>query len=191
MAAPHPRLRKTLSAPGLLKTIRDSFASVPDSRGSRVEIALCDALMAGLAVFGLKYPSLLKFDEASREDVLRHNLRTLYGVERASCDTQLRTILDPVAPEHLRPAFRAVHRELQRHKALEAYRYLDGYYLDTARWHRAVRLQRDQLSAMLCQEEPRELLSSIARCSAGAPGAQDGAGGDGRAHYASRWGEQK
>jgi hypothetical protein len=34
-----------------------------------------------------------------------------------------------VAPEHLRPAFRAVHRELQRHKALEAYRYLDGYYL--------------------------------------------------------------
>jgi hypothetical protein len=129
MAAPHPRLRKALSAPGMLKTIRDSFASVPDPRGARVEIPLSDALMAGLAVFGLKYPSLLKFDEASREDVLRHNLRTLYGVERAPCDTQLRTILDPVAPEHLRPAFRAVHRELQRHKALEAYRYLDGYYL--------------------------------------------------------------
>ena len=129
MAAPHPRLRKALSAPGLLKTIRESFASVPDSRGSRVEIALCNALMAGLAVFGLKYPSLLKFDEAAREDVIRHNLRTLYGVERAPCDTQMRTILDPVAPEHLRPAFRAVSRELQRHKALEAYRYLDGYYL--------------------------------------------------------------
>jgi len=74
MAAPHPRLRKALSAPGLLKTIRQSFASVPDPRGSRAEIALGDALMAGLAVFGLKYPSLLKFDEASREDVLRHNL---------------------------------------------------------------------------------------------------------------------
>jgi hypothetical protein len=129
MAAPHPRLRKALSAPGLLKTIRESFASVPDPRSERAEIALADALMAGLAVFGLKYPSLLKFDEASREKVLRHNLKTLYGVERAPCDTQLRTILDPVAPEHLRPAFRAVHRELQRHKALEAYRYLDGYYL--------------------------------------------------------------
>jgi hypothetical protein len=129
MAAPHPRLRKALSAPGLLKTIHESFASVPDPRSERAEIPLGDALMAGLAVFGLKYPSLLKFDEASREGVIRHNLRTLYGVERAPCDTQLRTILDPVAPEHLRPAFRAVHRELQRHKALEAYRYLDGHYL--------------------------------------------------------------
>lgn len=50
-------------------------------------------------------------------------------MERAPCDTQLRTLLDPVDPAHLRPAFRAVHRHLQRHKALEPYRYLDGYYL--------------------------------------------------------------
>jgi hypothetical protein len=112
----------------LLKTIRQSFASVPDLRGARSEIALSDALMAGLAVFGLKSPSLLKFDEAAREGVIRHNLKTLYGVERAPCDTPLRTLLDPVAPEHLRPAFRAVHRSLQRHKALAAYRYFDGYY---------------------------------------------------------------
>jgi hypothetical protein len=33
--------------------------------------------MAGLAVWGLKYPSLLKFDEASREGVIRHHLKTL------------------------------------------------------------------------------------------------------------------
>jgi hypothetical protein len=50
-------------------------------------------------------------------------------VERAPCDTQLRTLLDPVDPAHLRPAFRAVHRHLQRHKALAPYRYLEGYYL--------------------------------------------------------------
>jgi hypothetical protein len=75
MAAPYPRLRKTLSAPRLLKAIRQSLASVPDPRSSRSEIPLSDALMAGLAVFGRKYPSLLKFDEASREDVIRHNLK--------------------------------------------------------------------------------------------------------------------
>jgi hypothetical protein len=40
----------------------------------------------------------------------------------------LRTRLDPVEPAQLRPAFRAVHRALQRHKALEAYRYLDGHH---------------------------------------------------------------
>lgn len=129
MAAPHPRLRKQLSAPGLLQTIRQCFEKVPEHRNERSEIPLTDALMSGLAVFGLKYPSLLKFDEAYNEGVIRHNLKTLYGVERAPCDTQLRTILDPVAPAHLRPAFQAVHRQLQRHKALEPYRYLDGYYL--------------------------------------------------------------
>ena len=129
MPAPSPRLRQQLSAPGLLKTIRCSFAGVVDQRREASPIALSDALMSGLAVFGLKYPSLLKFDEARNEAVIRSNLQTLYGVEQAPCDTQLRTILDEVDPSELRPAFREVHRHLQRHKALESYRFLDGHYL--------------------------------------------------------------
>ena len=124
-----PRLRKSLSTPGLLQAIRGCFEAVADVRQG-CEIALVDALMSGLAVFGLKYPSLLKFDEGYRnEAVIRANLKSLYGVERAPCDTQLRTRLDAVEPESLRPAFLAVHRHLQRHKALEAYQYLDGHYL--------------------------------------------------------------
>lgn len=129
MPAPRPRLRRHLSAPGLLKTIRQSFSTIPDHRREGSPIALTDALMAGLAVFGLKYPSLLKFDEARSEAVIRSNLHTLYGVEQVPCDTQLRTILDPVDPAQLRPAFRELHRHLQRHNALEAYQYLDGHYL--------------------------------------------------------------
>jgi hypothetical protein len=86
--------------------------------------------MSGLAVFGLKYPSLLKFDEAyQNEEVIRANLKSLYGVGHAPCDTQLRTRLDSIDPERLRPAFAATHRHLQRYKALEGYQYLEGYYL--------------------------------------------------------------
>lgn len=59
--------------------------------------------------------------------MIRPNLKTLYGVERAPCDTQLCTILDAVDPHPLRSAFGAVHR--QRGKAVEAYQYLDGHYL--------------------------------------------------------------
>ncbi len=130
MPAPRPRLRKDLSAPGLLDTIRQSFEAVGDPRSERCQISLPDALMSGLALFGLKYPSLLKFDEAYQaEAVLRANLKMRYGVVRAPCDTQLRTRLDPVDPAQLRPAFQAVHRHLQRPKALEAYQYLDGQYL--------------------------------------------------------------
>lgn len=130
MAAPFAQLRQHLSAPGLLKTIRSCFEQLAEHRYREPEIPLGDALMSGLAVFSLKYPSLLKFDEAyGDEQTLRNNLKSLYGVERAPCDTQLRTILDPVEPEALRPAFREVHRQLQRGKALEAYEYLDGHYL--------------------------------------------------------------
>lgn len=61
MAAPYPRLRKYLSASGLLKTIRQSFEAIVDHRTERSQISLPDALVSGRAVFGLKYPSLLKF----------------------------------------------------------------------------------------------------------------------------------
>ena len=124
-----PPLRKHLSTPGLLEAIRCSFATLPDPR-SGCPIPLLDALMSGLAVFGLKYPSLLKFDEAyQNEEVIRANLKSLYGVVHAPCDTQLRTRLDPIDPEALRPAFAAVHRQLQRHKALEEYPYWQGHYV--------------------------------------------------------------
>jgi hypothetical protein len=121
--------RKHLSAPGLLKALRSCFQRVPDHRSGKVEIALVDALMSGLAVFGLKYPSLLKFDEERQEASVRHNLSSLYGVERAPCDTQLREILDPVDPRQLRPAYKALFAKLQRGKGLAPYAYLEGYYL--------------------------------------------------------------
>ncbi len=124
-----PRMRKELSTPGLLRSIRACFDTIPDSR-SECPIPLSDALMSGLSVFSLKYPSLLKFDEAyHNEEVIRANLKSLYGVERAPCDTQLRTRLDPIEPEFLRSAFAAVHRQLQRHQGLEGYRYLEGHYV--------------------------------------------------------------
>lgn len=130
MAAPYPKLRKDLSAPGLLQTIRESFTAISDHRRTgRTETSLVDALMSGLAVFGLKYPSLLQFDQASRKKRICHNLKTLYGVEQVPCDTQLREILDPVLPNSLRPAFREIHSRVQRGKGLEKYDYLDGHYL--------------------------------------------------------------
>lgn len=124
-----PQLKKFLSAPGLLKIIRGAFAKLQDYRCEQRQISLVDALMSGLAVFGMKYPSLLKFDEQRQEEIVRGNLSTLYGVEQAPCDTQLRAILDPVSPQDLRGAYRDIHRYLQRHKVYEQYQYLDGYYL--------------------------------------------------------------
>lgn len=60
-----------LSAKGLLKRVQEVFRGVQDpeqGKGSRnPNIPLADCLMAGLAVFGLKYPSLLQFDIHKQE----------------------------------------------------------------------------------------------------------------------------
>lgn len=123
------KLRKTLSAPGLLAKIRTCFHRISDHRGDRSVIKLSDALMSGLAVFGLKCASLLQFDKDRQDPTIAHNLQALYGVNQVPCDSQMREILDGVESRHLRPAFKAVFAQVQRGKGLEAYAYLDGHYL--------------------------------------------------------------
>lgn len=57
--------------------------------GNKPTISLVDCLMSGLAIFSLKFPSLLQFDKAKEEETIKHNLKSLYGVKKAPCDTQL------------------------------------------------------------------------------------------------------
>ncbi|MYE99242.1 MAG: transposase, partial [Gammaproteobacteria bacterium] len=67
-------LRGALSAPGLLREARKSFERIPDPVRGRKRV-LADYLMSGLAVFGLKFPSLLQFDRGARDDgLIRENL---------------------------------------------------------------------------------------------------------------------
>ncbi len=70
--------RLHLSASGLLSTIRQRFTSVPDGRTEASSISMADALMSGLAVFSLKCPSLLQFDQQRRDPIVDSNLHTLY-----------------------------------------------------------------------------------------------------------------
>ena len=122
-------LRKTLSAPGLLRVVRACFDEVNDPVSGR-RFSLSDCLMSGLAVFGLKYPSLLQFERDARTDeVVRANLKRLYGIERAPCDTALRERLDEVDPRELRGVFKRVFAQLQRGKGLEGFTCLGGHYL--------------------------------------------------------------
>lgn len=125
--------KKHLSAKGLLCGVREHFNKTkqPQKKGAgkAPEIPLVDCLMSGLAVFGLKFPSLLQFDKHRCEENVRYNLESLYGVERAPCDTQMRERLDTVEPENIRGAFRWVFRAIQRGKALKRYQFIDDHYL--------------------------------------------------------------
>jgi hypothetical protein len=119
------KARKHLSADALLCCLRDRFKRVPDARHAKASIALPDALMAGFALFSLKDPSLLAFDQRRADG----NLQKLYGITQVPSDTQMREILDVVAPEGLHPAFADLFGHLQRGQALPRMVFLDDYYL--------------------------------------------------------------
>ena len=70
-------LHSHLSAPVLLSQARKAFEKIPDSRRYGQQFSLPDVLMSGLAVFVLKFPSLLKFDEQRNEARIRANLKSL------------------------------------------------------------------------------------------------------------------
>lgn len=89
--------------------IRQGLKKIPapprDPRGLKRTISLADCPMSGLALLGLKFPSLLQFDQGIEDEVVSHNLRTLYGVERAPSDAYMREKLDEVDPESIRATF--------------------------------------------------------------------------------------
>jgi hypothetical protein len=111
----------------LFATVYESFASIPDSRQGPVTVAMGDAAMSGFSMFSLKDPSLLAFDK--RREAGDPNLHSIYKIGTIPCDTQMREILDPVEPDALRPAFKAVFRQAQRGKVLEPFVFLEGCYL--------------------------------------------------------------
>ena len=103
---------QTLSYNGLMKKSRSYFEQIPDHRqAGKKRISLTDALMSGLGIFALKFPSLLKFDNDVRVCSDGHeteNFRSLFGVEKIPDDTNMRKILDGVDPAQLLPLFKSV-----------------------------------------------------------------------------------
>jgi hypothetical protein len=121
------KARKNLSADALYRRLRRRFDTIADHRSETSSISLADTLMAGFAMFALKDPSLLAFDQ--RRNDPHDNFRTIFGIHNVPCDSQMREILDPVQPDHLRDCFRDIFQDLQRGKALEPFVYLYGHYL--------------------------------------------------------------
>lgn len=112
-----------------LTIVRKSFSKINDKRRSPT-ISLPDSLMSTLAIYSLKIPSLLKFEELkANEKKSVENIKTIYSIKNVPSDTQMRTIIDDVNPEDIRPAFKNIFRELQTKKKLDPFKFLGNYYL--------------------------------------------------------------
>ena len=126
------KFRKDLSMPGMVAEMRRCFERIEDAVPSR-GLTLSDCLMSGLAIFALKYPSLLRFERDARglgEPSAREgNLRSLFGIGRAPSDSRMRERLDALDPEELRRPFRRLFALAQRGGVLKEYEWLDGRHV--------------------------------------------------------------
>lgn len=122
-------IRKSLCADSLISTIYRYFQKIPDPRNlqSKSSMSFTDVLMSGLAVFGLKFPSLLQYDQ--NRNILDKNLLNLFHIHHPPSDTYLRERLDELDPSFIRPAFKKIFTQIQRGKCLERFEFLDGHYL--------------------------------------------------------------
>jgi len=119
------KMRAHLNADTLFAIIRKDMQRVPDHRAANASIPLDDVLMSGFAMFSLKDPSLLAFDQRRHEEP--ESLHGVFGVGVIPSDTQMRTTLDEVLPTHLRRPFRSVSHQLQRGKVLKKMRCFGDY----------------------------------------------------------------
>ena len=117
--------RQHLSTDGLIHNLRAEFEKLPDPTPRISSISLADTLMSGFALFALKDPSLLAFEER-RNDA---NIKALFRIRQIPRDTYMREMLDAVEPQQLAPSYRKLFARVQRGKLLAPYRFLDNSYL--------------------------------------------------------------
>jgi hypothetical protein len=114
----------------LLDTVRNSLNSFIQKDSKRYKISTVDCIMSSVAMFSQKCPSLLQFDKARQDDkFFRHNLKSLYGIERAPCDTQMRTRLDEIDYSNIRKPMNAIFSNLQRSGKLENWKFMGQFLI--------------------------------------------------------------
>lgn len=117
------RPQKRIKIDQLIDVLRENFQKVLDPRRGFKIIPLHDILMSSYAIFSLKYPSLLRFDQHSKNEE-GSNTKALFNIENLPSDTHLRDVMDEVNPKKLRRIFTSLFAELQKTKVLSKYEFI-------------------------------------------------------------------
>ena len=80
-------------------------------------------------MFYIQSPSFLAYQRHMEEKHGRNNARSLFGVKAIPSDGQMRNLLDPVDPSHLRAPFWEIYERLRETKHLDEYRSIGGTLL--------------------------------------------------------------
>ena len=125
MAGREEKALQGLKIDALHKFLAKQFRRFTDTRDENQSITMQDALMSGYAVFSLKDPSLLQFnnERTNREE----NLKSIYKVNKAPSDSGMRGILDEVELKEMKKVYAGLGKKLRGAGILEAYSYISGH----------------------------------------------------------------
>jgi hypothetical protein len=106
---------KSLTLEAIVALLTARFSEIADARaGEQLRYSLPATLMSGVAMMFFQHPSLLQFQRAMERKRRRCNLQTIFGVQEIPSDTQMREILDGVAPEPLREVLPQLWEKVRR-----------------------------------------------------------------------------
>jgi hypothetical protein len=107
-----------------------TFRELPDERTSQNRLyTLSDAALGAFSVFFTQSPSFLAYQRDMQRREGRNNAHSLFGVERIPSDPQIRNLLDPIAPDHMREPFWAILSLLTQAGFLTEYEYAGSLLL--------------------------------------------------------------
>ncbi len=110
----------------LLAGLRDVCATFPDKRKSDCVYSMADIGMSAFSLFFMQSESFLAYQRSLEEGRKTSNCRTLFGMAKIPTDNHIRSMLDPVHPSLLQPAFDQVIATLVEGGAMTAFQRLGG-----------------------------------------------------------------
>ena len=113
----------------LFDGVRSACGAFPDKRRGDVTYSMADIGLSAFSLFFMQSESFLSYQRGLEEGRKTSNCHSLFGMNAIPTDNHIRSMLDPVDPSHLQPAFDGVLDVLRRRGGLEAFQRLDGRLL--------------------------------------------------------------
>ena len=112
----------------LLHSLEKKGDTLPDSRNTEHNFwySIRDALTCAFGVFFFQHPSMLDYQRQMQKKRRRTNMKTIFGVHKIPSDTQIRTLIDRIAPDTFGGIFNEILQRADEYKVLDSYRVLDG-----------------------------------------------------------------
>jgi hypothetical protein len=153
-----------LSFTTLRAILMDAFEQVPDHRtGQNTRYSLSDAAMGAFSVLFMQCPSFLAYQRDMERRKGHNNADSLFGVKQIPSDPQIRNLLDPVPPAHLRePFWEILDRLMSNEIVVSAFDVNGGWLcsLDGTQYFRSTKISCPQCTVTE-REETRSYAHTV------------------------------